>query len=430
MEVSSDCNYTLEFDLTTHTTLTLNITDQNNNLILTDNLTSVANYTYSITNLSTFGSDMLNVSITSTGTSGSFTLDGMSLSSSCSNKALTADVLNANDYYAFGMQMPERSFNGGDYRYGFNGKEMDNEVSGNGNQYDYGFRIYNPRIARFLSVDPLTADYPFYTPYQFAGNTPIWAVDLDGLEEFIFQDNFQPYMDGINLIVNANEELLLEFNNLQQEKKSNIKVIFRAERFTGDFSGAKGATKDLTRLINGVVSFEKYLLATGKTKSDLKQETQERLTRAQEYLAGLGINPRDFLKNDVEKTEYFLIRFNTAKNSPIPSGTINSKGETAEEVAAENTITAFHEVLGHVLIHLDTPYLEHDYLYGYTEFESHYNAYELVYSYYLDESPSNDRVAPESVLGKIISKANTAKNNILTKQKITQDYGHLFEYMH
>jgi RHS repeat-associated protein len=71
----------------------------------------------------------------------------------------------------------------GAYRYGFNGKEMDNEVSGSGNQYDYGFRIYNPRIGRFLSVDPLCKSFPWYTPYQFAGNMPIWAIDLDGLEE-------------------------------------------------------------------------------------------------------------------------------------------------------------------------------------------------------------------------------------------------------
>jgi len=51
------------------------------------------------------------------------------------------------------------------------------------NHYDYGFRIYNPRIAKFLSVDPLTKEYPWYTPYQFAGNKPIMAIDLDGLEE-------------------------------------------------------------------------------------------------------------------------------------------------------------------------------------------------------------------------------------------------------
>lgn len=60
---------------------------------------------------------------------------------------------------------------------------MDDEVQGTGNQYDYGFRIYNPRLAKFLSVDPLAPEYPWYTPYQFAGNTPIQAIDLDGLEE-------------------------------------------------------------------------------------------------------------------------------------------------------------------------------------------------------------------------------------------------------
>jgi RHS repeat-associated protein len=78
--------------------------------------------------------------------------------------------------------MPGRSFSSGSYAYGFNGKESDDEVSGSGNQYDYGFRIYNPRIGKFLSVDPLTASYPWYTPYQFAGNKPIAANDLDGLE--------------------------------------------------------------------------------------------------------------------------------------------------------------------------------------------------------------------------------------------------------
>ena len=70
----------------------------------------------------------------------------------------------------------------GGYRYGFNGKELDNEVSGSGNQYDYGFRIYNPRLGKFLSKDPLFKNYAMLTPYQFASNTPIQAIDLDGLE--------------------------------------------------------------------------------------------------------------------------------------------------------------------------------------------------------------------------------------------------------
>jgi RHS repeat-associated protein len=92
-----------------------------------------------------------------------------------------ADVQTVQDYYAFGMEMPGRKLSGG-YRYGFNGKENDNEVKGEGNQQDYGMRIYDGRIGKFLSVDPLTLKYPFWTPYQFAGNMPIKYIDLDGLE--------------------------------------------------------------------------------------------------------------------------------------------------------------------------------------------------------------------------------------------------------
>mgnify|MGYP006275235899 FL=1 len=44
-------------------------------------------------------------------------------------------------------------------------------------------RYYEAWSSRFISVDPLFADYPFYTPYQYAGNKPINAIDLDGAEE-------------------------------------------------------------------------------------------------------------------------------------------------------------------------------------------------------------------------------------------------------
>ena len=80
------------------------------------------------------------------------------------------------------MTMPGRGFQAGKYRYGFNGKEKDNEVKGDGNQQDYGMRIYDPRLGRFLSVDPLQKSYPELTPYQFASNGPIANIDLDGLE--------------------------------------------------------------------------------------------------------------------------------------------------------------------------------------------------------------------------------------------------------
>lgn len=61
--------------------------------------------------------------------------------------------------------------------------------------YDYGFRIYNPGIGKFLSVDPLSNKFPYYSPYQYAGNKPIIAKDLDGLEPSLantFDPNFEP----------------------------------------------------------------------------------------------------------------------------------------------------------------------------------------------------------------------------------------------
>ncbi len=77
--------------------------------------------------------------------------------------------------------MPGRKFtSGSEYRYGFNGKENDKDA-GEGVQ-DYGMRIYDSRLGRFLSVDPITSKYPELTPYQFASNRPIDGIDEDGLE--------------------------------------------------------------------------------------------------------------------------------------------------------------------------------------------------------------------------------------------------------
>ena len=87
--------------------------------------------------------------------------------------------------------MPGRSFSGEGYRYGFNGKEKDEDGEWGQTHYDYGFRIYNPGIGKFLSVDPLTKSYPMLTPYQFASNTPIQAIDLDGLEMLDYRANYK-----------------------------------------------------------------------------------------------------------------------------------------------------------------------------------------------------------------------------------------------
>jgi RHS repeat-associated protein len=90
-----------------------------------------------------------------------------------------ADVKSYSDYYAFGMLKPGRH-GGESYRFTFNGMEKDDEVKGNGNHLDYGARILDPRIGKFLSLDPLAKDYPSLSDYAYVANNPIMYIDPDG----------------------------------------------------------------------------------------------------------------------------------------------------------------------------------------------------------------------------------------------------------
>ena len=66
------------------------------------------------------------------------------------------------------------------YRYGFNGMEKDNSIKGEGNSLDFGARIYDPRLGRWLALDPLMAEFPSQTPYHYTSNSPIGKVDVGG----------------------------------------------------------------------------------------------------------------------------------------------------------------------------------------------------------------------------------------------------------
>mgnify|MGYP000501212323 CR=1 FL=1 len=84
------------------------------------------------------------------------------------------------------------------YRYGFNGMERDDEWNGLGNSYDFGARIYDSRVGRWLSLDPKMHNFSDWTPYNFAlarpiqyldpdGETPITGAVLGALSEYIAQ---------------------------------------------------------------------------------------------------------------------------------------------------------------------------------------------------------------------------------------------------
>ncbi len=69
--------------------------------------------------------------------------------------------------YPFGMEIKERTWSDSSfsYRFGFNGYEREDEVSGEGSVIDFGARIYDSRLGSFFSTDPIV--YPYWSTYQY-----------------------------------------------------------------------------------------------------------------------------------------------------------------------------------------------------------------------------------------------------------------------
>ena len=76
------------------------------------------------------------------------------------------------------IEILDNSYN--PYRFGFNGKEKNDELKGEGNSYDFGARIYDSRIARFLSIDTKWKAFTALSPYIYTMNNPIRFIDIDG----------------------------------------------------------------------------------------------------------------------------------------------------------------------------------------------------------------------------------------------------------
>ena len=83
-----------------------------------------------------------------------------------------ADIIQEDHFYPFGMRMPGLSYLGSgtqenDYLY--NGKQLHKDEYGGKrlNWYGYGFRYYDPKLARWHVPDPAAESYRKQSPYHF-----------------------------------------------------------------------------------------------------------------------------------------------------------------------------------------------------------------------------------------------------------------------
>jgi len=149
----------------------------------------------------------------------------------CTNDSIyyyRADVRTANDYAAFGAPLDDRQWystaDSGVYRFGFNGQEKDNEVSGFGNSNTAEFWQYDSRLGRRWNLDPK----PFHAMSAFScfGNNPIVANDPKG-DIFKIATNDETEKDLRSTVAAENQKFIkigedgsvtLDFRDMKQKK--------------------------------------------------------------------------------------------------------------------------------------------------------------------------------------------------------------------
>jgi RHS repeat-associated protein len=233
------------------------------------------------------------------------------------------------------MPMPKRSYTGESYRFGFNGKENDKEWGGGGLTQDYGFRLYNPALGKFLSVDPLFNGYPWFTPYQFAGNMPIWAIDLDGLEAWIATNEAEKVMSLLDYNDFSNTLLKKvdagDLNNYQFDCADL--ALFNLVRYFEE----KGVRLELSvtdangRTLRFDSDNERY---TGKGSDGFFEHVRLSVGAKQVYQLSFSINHDDMVSGDLyvlggENAYHVTLEFNAIKpnNEAEGHGVIRASGE-------------------------------------------------------------------------------------------------------
>ncbi|WP_198037762.1 RHS repeat domain-containing protein [Mariniflexile maritimum] len=149
------------------------------------------------------------------------------------------------DVNPFGSVLPNRHGSSDSYRYGFQGQEKDDEIKGEGNSLNFTFRMYDPRVGRFFTPDPLTDKYPWYTPYSFAGNKVIQYKELEGLEELIAQIDDESRMPAMST-VNGEKIMLKLFKyaiKQGQQYASNASYQFAFSKLNDGWKMGDNGTK-------------------------------------------------------------------------------------------------------------------------------------------------------------------------------------------
>lgn len=176
-------------------------------------------------------------------------------------------VLEKNDYYPFGMRHANSAHSlTANNRYKFNGKE--DQTIGSLNLLDYGARMYDGQIGRWLGVDAMADKYYPVSPYAYCANDPIKYIDPTGM---LFGDYYSGY-SGKFLFSDGIDDNKVYIRNLSVDGDELV--------IETTFIGIKEDIPDKTDIFNA------FLEKTEKYFSDLDKKLKKRESNI--LFGGLG----------------------------------------------------------------------------------------------------------------------------------------------
>lgn len=186
VSTTANTNYSLTFDLdvTSQYKVDVTVVDNTSSDILESQIGFNRDGTYSVHFTAEGTSTRLKFTSHNTppgSLTNTFYLDNISCGNTGMAEHYLADVQSYTDYYAFGSPMSGRNYVPAvKYRYGYNGMEKADEISGEGTEYTTEFRQYDARLGRWMSLDPDVTSFPSCSPYCSMGNNPISLTDIKG----------------------------------------------------------------------------------------------------------------------------------------------------------------------------------------------------------------------------------------------------------
>lgn len=220
----------------------------------------------------------------------------------------------------FFFQLQSRA---GRYKFGFNGQEKVNEISGVGNHLAFDARGYDSRLGRWWSVDPLAAKYPNQSPYGFVGGNPILNREIDGRDYTAYIDH-----KNKNIIIKATYYTVA--GSVDAATSAAIGAKFWNDQ-SGKYNYVVGRGKDALRY--NVV----FQLAVREVSEPMQQANIDR---------GVAAGTEAAVTPDKSSNVYLVIpdsRLRKDGNGMTSSGAVANVKESKK-----NTGTAAHEI-GHTL---------------------------------------------------------------------------------